>query len=171
MKYPLQIVLAVLAVALVPLSLHLALERFDGNVAPDIAIWAPLSVLALDALLFYFAFGIGNATVLERVGMALVLPLMLTMISWALMRDAIEARVQAAQVAQAALAAPSASEQATAGGDAVQIVGNDRDAHGCIGSAGYVWCAKEQACVRPWELTAAKGLPNLESAVTGYCGK
>lgn len=164
MKYPLQIVLAVLAVALVPLSLHLALERFDGNVAPDVAIWAPLSVLALDALLFYFAFGIGNATVLERVGMALVLPLILTMISWALMRDGVEARVQAAQAAHATPSAPAA-------GEAVQIVGNDRDEHGCIGSAGYVWCAKENACVRPWELTAAKGLPNLESALAGYCGK
>ena len=37
-------------------------------------------------------------------------------------------------------------------------VGADRDAHGCIGSAGYAWCAREAACVRPWELaTGAKG--------------
>ena len=33
-----------------------------------------------------------------------------------------------------------------------RLVGNDRDAHGCIGSAGYRWDATRQACVRPWEI-------------------
>ncbi|MFH0890873.1 MAG: hypothetical protein V1856_02485 [Candidatus Liptonbacteria bacterium] len=32
-----------------------------------------------------------------------------------------------------------------------RIVGNDRDAHGCIGSAGYSWCEIKQRCLRPWE--------------------
>ena len=32
------------------------------------------------------------------------------------------------------------------------LVGADRDEHGCIGSAGYQWCAKLGECVRPWEL-------------------
>ena len=32
-----------------------------------------------------------------------------------------------------------------------QMVGNDRDAHGCIASAGYSWCEVKQACIRPWE--------------------
>ncbi len=32
------------------------------------------------------------------------------------------------------------------------LVGADRDAHGCIGSAGYVWNESLQQCVRPWEL-------------------
>ena len=31
------------------------------------------------------------------------------------------------------------------------IVGNDRDAHGCIGSAGYSWCAVKNKCLRVWE--------------------
>ena len=31
------------------------------------------------------------------------------------------------------------------------IVGNDRDAHGCIGSAGYTWCEAKQKCLRTWE--------------------
>ncbi len=31
------------------------------------------------------------------------------------------------------------------------IVGNDRDEHGCIGSAGYVWCEIKQKCLRTWE--------------------
>jgi putative hemolysin len=31
------------------------------------------------------------------------------------------------------------------------IVGNDRDEHGCIGSAGYSWCDEKQKCLRIWE--------------------
>ena len=31
------------------------------------------------------------------------------------------------------------------------IVGGDKDAHGCIGSAGYSWCGVKQKCLRPWE--------------------
>ncbi len=30
-------------------------------------------------------------------------------------------------------------------------VGNDKDEHGCIGSAGYVWCEAKQRCLRTWE--------------------
>lgn len=32
-----------------------------------------------------------------------------------------------------------------------QIVGSDRDIHGCIGSAGYSWCELKQKCLRAWE--------------------
>lgn len=32
-----------------------------------------------------------------------------------------------------------------------QLVGNDRDEHGCIGSAGYSWCEAKQKCLRIWE--------------------
>ncbi len=31
------------------------------------------------------------------------------------------------------------------------MVGNDRDEHGCIGSAGYSWCEEKQKCLRIWE--------------------
>jgi hypothetical protein len=31
------------------------------------------------------------------------------------------------------------------------IVGGDRDAHGCIGSAGYSWCPVKNKCLRVWE--------------------
>lgn len=31
------------------------------------------------------------------------------------------------------------------------IVGNDKDEHGCIGSAGYSWCEAKQKCLRIWE--------------------
>jgi hypothetical protein len=30
-------------------------------------------------------------------------------------------------------------------------VGADRDAHGCIPSAGYLWDSAQQKCARPWE--------------------
>ncbi len=33
----------------------------------------------------------------------------------------------------------------------VSMPGSDRDEHGCIGSAGYVWSESTQECVRPWE--------------------
>jgi len=32
-----------------------------------------------------------------------------------------------------------------------RMVGNDRDEHGCIGSAGYTWCSEKQKCLRIWE--------------------
>ena len=31
------------------------------------------------------------------------------------------------------------------------MVGNDRDIHGCIGSAGYSWCEAKKICIRSWE--------------------
>jgi hypothetical protein len=31
------------------------------------------------------------------------------------------------------------------------IVGGDKDEHGCIGSAGYSWCAVKNKCLRVWE--------------------
>jgi len=32
-----------------------------------------------------------------------------------------------------------------------EVVGNDSDAHGCKGSAGYTWCEEKQKCLRSWE--------------------
>ena len=32
-----------------------------------------------------------------------------------------------------------------------QVVGADRDTHGCIGSAGYSWCESKNKCLRVWE--------------------
>lgn len=33
----------------------------------------------------------------------------------------------------------------------VNLVGNDKDEHGCIGSAGYSWCEAKKKCLRLWE--------------------
>jgi len=40
--------------------------------------------------------------------------------------------------------------------------GSDRDAHGCIPSAGYTWCAELSKCIQPWETNCT-----FESAGTG----
>ena len=32
-----------------------------------------------------------------------------------------------------------------------QLLGGDKDIHGCIGSAGYLWCEQKQKCLRIWE--------------------
>ncbi|MCG2822674.1 MAG: hypothetical protein L6364_03150, partial [Desulfobulbaceae bacterium] len=36
-------------------------------------------------------------------------------------------------------------------GSTAGLLGSDRDAHGCIGSAGYTWCEAKQKCIRAWE--------------------
>ncbi len=41
------------------------------------------------------------------------------------------------------------------------LVGNDKDEHGCIGSAGYVWCEAKQKCLRPWEEKCQTGEQKL----------
>ena len=33
-----------------------------------------------------------------------------------------------------------------------RLVGNDRDKHGCIASAGYVWSEARRDCIRIWEV-------------------
>jgi hypothetical protein len=48
-------------------------------------------------------------------------------------------------------------------------VGADRDEQGCIGSAGYAWCARENACVRPWELARREGFELSAAALKRYC--
>lgn len=68
---------------------------------------------------------------------------------------------------------PAAPEPtaATPGDDASAPapVGADRDAHGCIGSAGYAWCEQAQRCERPWELASQQGFANSREAFNAYC--
>lgn len=49
-------------------------------------------------------------------------------------------------------------------------VGGDRDAHGCIPSAGYAWCNATKQCERPWELAQAKGFELSGKGFDAYCG-
>jgi hypothetical protein len=50
-------------------------------------------------------------------------------------------------------------------------VGGDRDAHGCLPSGGYVWCAQERACRRPWELAKERGFDLNQDGFARHCGK
>lgn len=74
-------------------------------------------------------------------------------------------------LAGGALAAEAGSSATVNGPDSrpAAMLGSDRDAHGCIGSAGYSWCAREQRCVRPWELAQTRGFPVTEEAFRAYC--
>jgi hypothetical protein len=48
-------------------------------------------------------------------------------------------------------------------------VGADRDAHGCIGSAGYSWSALKQACIRIFELgTPLRNLRDMTASTVAY---
>lgn len=49
------------------------------------------------------------------------------------------------------------------------LVGSDRDAHGCIPSAGYQWCEALAECQRPWELAHREGLENTAEAFQQFC--
>ncbi|MBN3819940.1 hypothetical protein G3N57_26530 [Paraburkholderia sp. Se-20369] len=66
-----------------------------------------------------------------------------------------------------ALALSACASQATS--PAPQIVGGDRDAHGCIGSAGYAWCESTGQCERPWELAKQKGFANSAEGFAQFC--
>ncbi len=46
------------------------------------------------------------------------------------------------------------------------VIGSDRDEHGCIGSAGYSWCEVKQKCLRIWEEACASEDEDLDSIAT-----
>ncbi|RQR48375.1 hypothetical protein DIE21_23680 [Burkholderia sp. Bp9140] len=68
---------------------------------------------------------------------------------------------------------PNVAGQDTQGAQTAQaappMVGGDRDAHGCIGSAGYAWCERTQQCERPWELAKAHGFANSPQGYEQFC--
>lgn len=49
------------------------------------------------------------------------------------------------------------------------MTGSDRDAHGCIASAGYSWCDDLKQCERPWELAKNKGFESTPEAFDAFC--
>ncbi|WP_322030309.1 hypothetical protein [Paraburkholderia sp. J76] len=73
-------------------------------------------------------------------------------------------------IAMASSLAACANSSSTASSTASSIQpGADRDAHGCIGSAGYSWCAATQRCERPWELAKQKGFAVSQEQFARYC--
>lgn len=69
----------------------------------------------------------------------------------------------------ACAATPRDTPAPAAASDAPRAVGGDRDAHGCLPAAGYAWCAREQQCVRPWELAKEKGFDNSPAGYDAWC--
>ena len=61
------------------------------------------------------------------------------------------------------------ADQESTGPNGDDVVGSDRDAHGCIGSAGYAWCARTNGCERPWELAQKIGFENTPDGFADYC--
>lgn len=53
------------------------------------------------------------------------------------------------------------AQKPAASPDTRQLVGGDRDAHGCIPSAGYSWCEAKQKCLRVWEETCETATTTL----------
>ncbi len=51
------------------------------------------------------------------------------------------------------------------------IVGGDRDEHGCIGSAGYTWCAVKNKCLRSWEESCSKDQVACPAIYQPVCGQ
>ncbi|WP_457608642.1 peptidase [Nitratifractor sp.] len=50
-----------------------------------------------------------------------------------------------------------------------QKSGASRDAHGCIPSAGYRWCARTKQCERPWELAKKEHFEKSAEAFDAFC--
>ena len=48
-------------------------------------------------------------------------------------------------------------------------IGGERDAHGCLPAAGYLWCERTQSCERSWELADAAQITHSEAEVKAYC--
>ena len=49
--------------------------------------------------------------------------------------------------------------------------GSDKDAHGCVASAGYSWCESTNQCERPWELAEKEGFENTPEGFREFCQK
>ncbi|RQS26748.1 hypothetical protein DIE03_22955 [Burkholderia sp. Bp8992] len=71
--------------------------------------------------------------------------------------------------AQSSAPANASAPADTSAQAAPPMVGGDRDAHGCIGSAGYAWCERTQQCERPWELAKARGFANSAQGYEQFC--
>lgn len=42
-----------------------------------------------------------------------------------------------------------------------QVIGGDKDPHGCLIAAGYSWCDATQTCIRQWETYCTNAKPKI----------
>lgn len=71
-----------------------------------------------------------------------------------------------AALAEQKVASPESSTPASS---QPPLVGGDRDAHGCIASAGYQWCERTGRCERSWELAKQEGFSLDEEGFKVFC--
>jgi membrane-bound inhibitor of C-type lysozyme len=45
--------------------------------------------------------------------------------------------------------------------DVVNMIGGQRDDHGCLIAAGYTWCGAKNSCIRPWEQYCTAASPTI----------
>jgi putative hemolysin len=50
-----------------------------------------------------------------------------------------------------------------------QIIGGDKDAHGCLVAAGYSWCDAKQKCLRVWEENCTETNTQMANPASVYC--
>ena len=60
---------------------------------------------------------------------------------------------------------PSVGDDNVPALDQNNMVGNDKDSHGCIGSAGYAWCEIKSKCLRVWEEKCEIGVTGTTSTI------
>jgi hypothetical protein len=53
-------------------------------------------------------------------------------------------------------------------GECPQLIGGQRDEHGCLGPAGYSWNPEINACARVWELETEEQIRAAQVAVDSY---
>ena len=53
-------------------------------------------------------------------------------------------------------------------GTSHELVGSQRDSHGCLLSGGYQWCPSTRACQRPWSDPCPE-IHHLERCAIGFC--
>lgn len=72
-------------------------------------------------------------------------------------------------VLTAALATALCGCNETHSNSVTPVVGGDRDAHGCIGSAGFSWCQATNQCERPWLLAQQHQFELSQAAFDKFC--
>lgn len=50
-----------------------------------------------------------------------------------------------------------------------QIIGGDKDEHGCLIAAGYSWCGEKQKCIRVWEENCTSEGAQIANPASVYC--
>ncbi len=60
-------------------------------------------------------------------------------------------------------------DEAAMAEDGEAAVDGEKEDHGCIGTAGFMWCERDGECVKPDDLAEKHGLEKTADAVKAYC--